>query len=197
MAELKPFLDNPFKVQQDEETDRLCRSIKEYGVLSSPMARLVEGGYEIVSGNRRKVAAELMGMEKLPVLVWDMTDDKAVILMVDSNIQREDLLPSEKAFAYKLKLKALKHQEKRTDLTSPQLAAKFRTDDVIAKGAQISGDTIRRYIRLTELVPSLSELVDQKRIDFSPAVELTYLTKEEQTELWNLIEWEDCTSSLS
>ena len=164
MAELKPFLDNPFKVQQDEETDRLCRSIKEYGVLSSPMARLVEGGYEIVSGNRRKVAAELMGMEKLPVLVWDMTDDKAVILMVDSNIQREDLLPSEKAFAYKLKLKALKHQEKRTDLTSPQLAAKFRTDDVIAKGAQISGDTIRRYIRLTELVPPLSELVDQKRI---------------------------------
>lgn len=161
------------------------------------MARLVEGGYEIVSGNRRKVAAELMGMEKLPVLVWDMTDDKAVILMVDSNIQREDLLPSEKAFAYKLKLKALKHQEKRTDLTSPQLAAKFRTDDVIAKGAQISGDTIRRYIRLTELVPPLSELVDQKRIDFSPAVELTYLTKEEQTELWNLIEWEDCTSSLS
>lgn len=161
------------------------------------MARLVEGGYEIVSGNRRKVAAELMGMEKLPVLVWDMTDDKAVILMVDSNIQREDLLPSEKAFAYKLKLKALKHQEKRTDLTSPQLAAKFRTDDVIAKGAQISGDTIRRYIRLTELVPPLSELVDQKRIAFSPAVELSYLTKEEQTELWNLIEWEDCTPSLS
>jgi len=197
ITELNPFQNHPFKVLRDEEMDKLCRSIQEYGVLSPLMARPVEDGYEIVSGHRRKVAAELLGMETLPVLVREMTDDEAVILMVDSNIQRENLLPSEKAFAYKMKLDALKHQGKRIDLTSPQVAVKSRTDDEIAKGAGVSGDTIRRYIRLTELVPPLLELVDQKRIAFSPAVELSYLTKEEQAELWSLIESEDCTPSLS
>ncbi len=193
VVELKPFQNHPFKVQQDEEMDKLCRSMKEYGVLSPLMARPVEGGYEIVSGHRRKVAAELLGMEKLPVLVRDMTDDEAVILMVDSNIQRENLLPSEKAFAYKMKLEALKHQGK---ATSVQLAPKLSTE-IIGESAGISKDVVKRYIRLTELVPPLLELVDQKRIAFSPAVELSYLTKEEQAELWNLIESEDCTPSLS
>lgn len=194
MAELKPFQNHPFKVQQDEEMDRLCRSIKEYGVLSPLMARPVEDGYEIVSGHRRKVASELLGMGKLPVLVRDMTDDEAVILMVDSNIQRENLLPSEKAFAYKMKLEALKHQGK---ATSCQLGTKSRTDESIAEGTNESARTIQRYIRLTELVPPLLELVDQKRIAFSPAMELSYLTKEEQAKLWSLIESEDCTPSLS
>lgn len=194
MAELKPFQNHPFKVQQDEEMDKLCRSMKEYGVLSPLMARPVEGGYEIVSGHRRKAAAELLGMEKLPILVRDMTDDEAVILMVDSNIQRENLLPSEKAFAYKMKLEALKHQGK---TTSSQLGTKLRSDEMLASQSNDSRMQIQRYIRLTELVPPLLELVDQKRIAFSPAVELSYLTKEEQAELWSLIESEDCTPSLS
>lgn len=198
VTELKPFQNHPFKVLQDDEMDRLCESMKEYGVLSPLMARpLPSGGYEIVSGHRRKIAAELLGIEKLPVLVRDMTDDEAVILMVDSNIQRENLLPSEKAFAYKMKLEAMKRQAGRPKNNSPQLAANFRSDDEVAKSAGISGDTIRRYIRLTELAPPLLELVDQKRIAFSPAVELSYLTKEEQAELWSLIESEECTPSFS
>lgn len=198
VTELKPFQNHPFKVSQDDEMNRLCESIKEYGVLSPLMARpLPGGGYEIVSGHRRKIAAELLGMEKLPVLVREMSDDEAVILMVDSNIQRENLLPSEKAFAYKMKLEAMKRQAGRPKNNSPQLAANFRSDDEVAKSAGISGDTIRRYIRLTELAPPLLELVDQKRIAFSPAVELSYLTKQEQAELWSLIESEDCTPSFS
>lgn len=197
MAELKPFQNHPFKILQDEEMDKLCRSMKEYGVLSPLMARPVEGGYEIVSGHRRKVAAELLGMEKLPVLVRDMTDDEAVILMVDSNIQRENLLPSEKAFAYKMKLEALKHQGKATLSQVATKSGKTDTASLIGEQAGESRDQVFRYIRLTELVPPLLERVDQKRIAFSPAVELSYLTKEEQAELWSLIESEDCTPSLS
>lgn len=197
MAELKPFQNHPFKILQDEEMDKLCRSMKEYGVLSPLMARPVEGGYEIVSGHRRKVAAELLGMEKLPVLVRDMTDDEAVILMVDSNIQRENLLPSEKAFAYEMKLEALKHQGKATSSQVATKSGKTDTASLIGELAGESRDQVFRYIRLTELVPPLLELVDQKRIAFSPAVELSYLTKEEQAELWSLIESEDCTPSLS
>lgn len=196
VTELKPFQHHPFKVLQDEEMDRLCESIKEYGVLSPLMARpLPGGGYEIVSGHRRKIAAELLGMEKLPVLVREMTDDEAVILMVDSNIQRENLLPSEKSFAYKMKLEAMKHQGKVIDSACAQVGHKSR--DVIAEQSGESRETIRRYIRLTELAPPLLELVDQKRIAFSPAVELSYLTKQEQAELWSLIESEDCTPSFS
>lgn len=182
--------------RQDDEMDRLCESIKEYGVLSPLMARpLSSGGYEIVSGHRRKIAAELLGIEKLPVLVRDMTDDEAVILMVDSNIQRENLLPSEKAFAYKMKLEAMKHQGKALDSSCAQVGHKSR--DIIAEQSGESREQIRRYICLTELAPPLLELVDQKRIAFSPAVELSYLTKEEQAELWSLIESEDCTPSFS
>ncbi len=197
VAELKTFQNHPFKVQQDEEMDKLCRSIKEYGMLSPLMARPVEGGYEIVSGHRRKAAAELLGMEKLPVLVRDMTDDEAVILMVDSNIQRENLLPSEKAFAYKMKLEALKHQGKATLSQVATKSGKTDTASLIGEQAGESRDQVFHYIRLTELVPPLLKLVDQKRIAFSPGVELSYLTKEEQAELWSLIESEDCTPSLS
>lgn len=196
VTELKSFQNHPFKVFQDDEMDRLCESIKEYGVLSPLMARpLSGGGYEIVSGHRRKIAAELLGMEKLPILVREMTDDEAVILMVDSNIQRENLLPSEKAFAYKMKLEAMKHQGKVIDSACAQVGHKSR--DVIAEQSGESREIIRRYIRLTELAPPLLELVDQKRIAFSPTVELSYLTKEEQAELWSLIESEDCTPSFS
>lgn len=190
VSALQPFQNHPFKVLQDNEMDRLCESIKEYGVLSPLMARLLPGGgYEIVSGHRRKIAAELLGMEKLPVLVREMTNDEAVILMVDSNIQRENLLPSEKAFASKMKLEAMKHQ----GVSCGQFGHKSR--EFISENE--SGRTIQRYIRLTELAPPLLELVDQKRIAFSPAVELSYLTKEEQAELWTLIESEDCTPSFS
>lgn len=191
---LQPFQNHPFKVLQDEEFDRLCESIKERGVLSPLMARpLEDGGYEIVSGHRRKVAAEVLGIETLPVLVRDMKDDEAVILMVDSNIQRENLLPSEKAFAYKMKLEALNHQGKPA---SGQVGQKW-TRDSLADESNDSSRQIQRYIRLTELAPPLLELVDQKRIAFSPAVELSYLTKQEQAELWSLIESEDCTPSFS
>lgn len=196
VSELQPFQNHPFKVLQDEEFDRLCESIKERGVLSPLMARPSEnGGYEIVSGHRRKIAAELVGLEAVPVLVRDMTDDEAVILMVDSNIQRENLLPSEKAFAYKMKLEAMKHQGKVVDSTCAQVGHKSR--DIIAEQSGESRETVRRYIRLTELAPPLLELVDQKRIAFSPAVELSYLTKQEQAELWSLIESEECTPSFS
>lgn len=163
VAELKPFQNRPFKVQQDEEMNRLCRSMKEYGVLFLLMARPVEGGYEIVSGHQRKAAAELLGMEKLPVLIRDMTDDEAEILMVDSNIQRESLLPSEKAFAHKMTLEALKHQG---NVTWCQLGTESRTDESIAEATNESAKTVQRYIHLTELVPPLLELVDQKCIAF-------------------------------
>lgn len=198
ISELQPFQNHPFKVLQDDEMDRLCESIKEYGVLSPLMVRPIDGGYEIVSGHRRKIAAELLGIEKLPVLVRDMTDDEAVILMVDSNIQRENLLPSEKAFAYKMKLEAMKRQGKRTDLTSGQVGQKLKTSvEMVANEAGESYKQIQRYIRLTELLPALLQMVDDKRIAFSPAVELSYLKPDEQKELLSMIQAQDCTPSLS
>ena len=197
LTELQPFANHPFHVQDDAELQKLAESMREYGVLSPLIARPKDDGYELISGHRRKLAAEIAGMDKLPVLVREMTDDEAVVLMADSNIQRENLLPSEKAFAYKMKLDALKRQGKRTDLTSPQLAAKFRADDLIAESMGISGDTVRRYIRLTELLPDLMQMVDDKRIAFSPAVELSYLKSDEQTELLRMIQSEDGTPSLS
>lgn len=195
--ELRPFQNHPFKVLQDEEMESLCVSIKKYGVLSPLIARPCEGGYEIVSGHRRKVAAELLGIEKLPVLVRDMTDDEAVILMVDSNNQRENLLHSEKAFAYKMKLEAMRHQGKASSLQVATKSGKIDSASIIGKKSSESRDQVFRYIRLTKLVPPLLELVDQKHIAFSPAVELSYLTKQEQAEVWSLIESEDCTPSLS
>ena len=194
VCDLHSFRNHPFQVKDDESLQALCDSIREYGILSPLLARPTDDGFEIVSGHRRKAAALRLGLDRLPVLVRDMSDDEAVILMVDSNIQRENLLPSEKAFAYKMKLDALKHQGR---ATSPQLAAKLRTDDEIGNSMGVSGDTIRRYIRLTNLAKPILDMVDTQRIAFSPAVELSYLTKQEQAELWDLMQSEDCTPSLS
>lgn len=193
--QLRGFKDHPFQVKDNEELQALCDSIREYGVLSPLLARPTEDGYEIVSGHRRKAAALRLGLDKLPVLVRNMTDDEAIILMVDSNIQRENLLPSEKAFAYKMKLEAIKHQGERKDLTCAQVGHKSR--DLIAEAAGESRETIRRYIRLAYLAKPILDLVDQQRIAFSPAVELSYLTRQEQAELWDIMQSEDCTPSLS
>ncbi len=194
---LVPFQNHPYQVREDAALSELMESIRTHGVLSPLLARPKGESYELVSGHRRRLAAQKLGLPTVPVLVREMTDDEAVILMVDSNLQRENLLPSEKAFAYKMKLEAMKRQGMRTDLTSPQVAAKLRTDDEIAKHAGISGDTVRRYIRLTNLVPPLLQMVDDGRIAFSPAVELSYLARDEQAELWDLIGREDATPSLS
>ena len=181
IGELFPFKNHPFKVLDDESMQRTVESVEQYGVLSPLIARpRPEGGYEIISGHRRQHAAQLAGLETLPVIVRQMDDDAAVLLMVDSNLQRENILPSERAFAYKMKLEAIKNQGARSDLTSPQLAAKFRSDDAVAKDQGISGDTVRRYIRLTSLIPELLDMVDEKKIAFNPAVELSYLDESQQ-----------------
>ena len=179
---LHPFTNHPFKVLDDEAMTRTVESIAQYGVLAPLIARpRPDGdGYEIISGHRRQYAAKLAGLDTLPVIVRQMSDDAAVILMVDSNLQREHILPSERAFAYKMKLDAIKNQGARSDLTSPQLAAKFRSDDAVAKDQGISGDTVRRYIRLTSLIPELLDMVDEKKISFNPAVELSYLDESQQ-----------------
>ena len=198
MDKLVGFCNHPFQVKDDESLNALCESIRDYGVLSPLLARpTVDGNYEIVSGHRRKAAAMKLGLEKLPVLVREMTDDEAIILMVDSNIQRENLLPSEKAYAYKMKLEAIKHQGARNDLTSCQVGTKFRSDALVASDTNESARTIQRYIRLTYLQKPILDLVDEGRIAFSPAVELSYLTKLEQAELWDIMQSEDCTPSLS
>ncbi len=197
VEELRSFRGHPFQVKDDEAMDALCESITLYGVLSPLLARPVGEGYEIISGHRRRAAALRLGLDKLPVLVRDMTDDEAVILMVDSNIQRENLLPSEKAFAYKMKLEAMKHQAGRPSKNSPQVASNYRSDDALAEQTGVSGDTIRRYIRLTNLAKPLLDMVDEQKIALSPAVELSYLTKQEQAELWDLMQSEYCTPSLS
>ena len=179
---LHPFTNHPFKVLDDEAMTRTVESIAQYGVLAPLIARpRPDGdGYEIISGHRRQYAAKLAGLDTLPVIVRQMSDDAAVILMVDSNLQREHILPSERALAYKMKLEAIKNQGARSDLTSPQVAAKFRSDDAVAKDQGISGDTVRRYIRLTNLIPELLDMVDEKKISFNPAVELSYLDEGQQ-----------------
>ena len=180
--ELHPFTNHPFKVVDDEAMTRTVESIAQFGVLAPLIARpRPDGdGYEIISGHRRQFAAKMAGLESLPVIVRDMDDDAATILMVDSNLQREHISPSERAFAYKMKLDALKNQGARSDLTSPQVAAKFRSDDAVAKDQGISGDTVRRYICLTNLIPELLDMVDEKKISFNPAVELSYLDESQQ-----------------
>ena len=196
--ELHPFTNHPFKVLDDEAMTRTVESIAQYGVLSPLIARpRPEGGYEIISGHRRQYAAKLAGLDTLPVIVRQMSDDAAVILMVDSNLQREHILPSERAFAYKMKLDAIKNQGARSDLTSPQLAAKFRSDDAVAKDQGISGDTVRRYIRLTNLIPELLDMVDEKKISFNPAVELSYLDESQQRDFLEAMEDTQNAPSLS
>lgn len=190
---LSPFAKHPYQVREDAAMDELTESIRVHGVLSPLLARPKGEGYELVSGHRRRLAAQKLGLPTVPVLVREMTDDEAVILMVDSNLQRENLLPSEKAFAYKMKLEAMKHQGK---ATSGQLIQKLSVEKV-ADEANENYKTVQRYIRLTNLVPPLLQMVDDGRIAFSPAVEVSYLTRDEQTELWDLIGREDATPSLS
>ena len=181
LSELVPFKEHPFKVIDDEAMLRTTESIAQYGVLTPLIARpLEDGGYEIISGHRRAHAAELAGLTEVPVLVRRMDDDAATVLMVDSNLQRENILPSERAYAYKMKLEAMKHQGERTDLTSGQLGPKLRSDEQLAQEAGESRKQVQRYIRLTNLIPELLDLVDQKQISFNPAVELSYLKPEEQ-----------------
>ena len=194
VCDLHSFRNHPFQVKDDESLQALCDSIQEYGILSPLLARPTDDGFEIVSGHRRKAAALRLGLDRLPVLVRDMSDDEAVILMVDSNIQRENLLPSEKAFAYKMKLEALKHQGK---ATSCRVCTKQRSDEIIARESSVSARTIQNYIRLTNLAKPILDMVDAQRIAFSPAVELSYLPRQEQAELWDLMQSEDCTPSLS
>ena len=180
IEELFPFKNHPFKVLDDESMQRTVESVEQYGVLSPLIARpRPEGGYEIISGHRRQHAAQLAGLDALPVIVRNMDDDAAVLLMVDSNLQRENILPSERAFAYKMKLEALKNQGARSDLTSVQVAPKLSTEK-IGEEVGMSKDNVKRYIRLTNLVPELLDMVDEKKIAFNPAVELSYLDESQQ-----------------
>ena len=197
--DLHLFTNHPFKVLDDEAMTRTVESIAQYGVLAPLIARpRPDGdGYEIISGHRRQYAAKLAGLDTLPVIVRQMSDDAAVILMVDSNLQREHILPSERALAYKMKLEAIKNQGARSDLTSPQVAAKFRSDDAVAKDQGISGDTVRRYIRLTNLIPELLDMVDEKKISFNPAVELSYLDESQQRDFLEAMEDTQNAPSLS
>ena len=181
IGELFPFKNHPFKVLDDESMQRTVESVEQYGVLSPLIARpRPEGGYEIISGHRRQHAAQLAGLENLPVIVRQMDDDAAVILMVDSNLQRENILPSERAFAYKMKLEALKNQGARSDLTSAQVGRKLETADIVGQETGDSRNQVRRFIRLTNLVPELLDMVDEKKIAFNPAVELSYLDESQQ-----------------
>ncbi len=202
LSDLYPFPDHPFRIQEDDAMKETAESVKEFGVLTPAIVRPREdGGYEIISGHRRKRACELAGLETMPAIVRDMDDDMAVITMVDSNLQRENILPSERAKAYKMKMDALKRRagrhSKAAEKNSPQLAANFRSDDLVAQNEGISGDTVRRYIRLTELSPELQQMVDDKKIGLTPAVEISYLNPEEQALLVETIESEQSTPSLS
>ena len=198
LAELRPFKDHPFQVTDNEELRELAKSIAEHGVVTPAIVRpSADGTYELISGHRRKAACEIAGIATMPVVVRELDDDTATVIMVDSNQQRENILPSEKAFAYKMKLEAMKRQAGRPKNNSTQVAANFRSDDELAKAAGMSGDTIRRYIRLTNLIPKILKLVDEKTIAFSPAVELSYLPKKMQEELSGIMEMQQCTPSLS
>ena len=198
LSEFFPFEGHPFSVRDDDAMKETVESVKEYGVLSPAIARPREGGgYELVSGHRRKRACELAGLETMPVIVRDLDRDSAIIVMVDSNLQRENISPIERGKAFKMKMEAIKRRGMRTDLTSPQVAAKFRCDDEVAKDAGLSGDTVRRYVRLTELSPELQQMVEDKKISMTPAVEISYLKPEEQALLVETIESEQATPSLS
>ena len=198
IEELFPFKEHPFKVLDDEAMQRMVESVAQYGVLAPLIARpRPEGGYEIISGHRRQHAAELAGLDTLPVIVREMTDDAAVILMVDSNLQRENILPSERAFAYKMKLEALKNQGARSDLTSGQIGPKLRSDEQVALDAEESRKQVQRFIRLTNLIPELLDLVDEKKISFNPAVELSYLDEAQQRDFLQAMDETQNAPSLS
>lgn len=199
LAELHPFKNHPFKVKDDDAMMETADSIRQYGVLVPAIARpSPEGGYEIIAGHRRHRASELAEKETMPVIVRSLDDDAATIIMVDSNLQREGLLPSERAYAYKMKLEAIKHQGVRTDLTSPQVGQKSGwAVNQVASDAGASKSQVQRYIRLTELIPPLLDMVDEKKIAFNPAYELSFLTKEEQAQLVETMDYEQATPSLS
>jgi ParB family chromosome partitioning protein len=198
LAEISGFPNHPFKVRMDEAMQEMAQSVKEYGVLVPALVRPKEGGgYEMVAGHRRKAASELAGVETIPCIVRSLTDDEATIIMVDSNLQRERILPSEKAFAYKMKLEALNRQGQRTDLTSTPVVSKLRTNEKVGLESGDSREQVRRYIRLTELEPPILDMVDEGKIAFRPAVELSYLPKEQQQVLLVTMEGEDCTPSLA
>ena len=198
IGELFPFKNHPFKVLDDESMQRTVESVEQYGVLSPLIARpRPEGGYEIISGHRRQHAAQLAGLETLPVIVRQMDDDAAVLLMVDSNLQRENILPSERAFAYKMKLEALKNQGARSDLTSCQVGTKFRADESLAEDSGESARNVQRFIRLTNLIPELLDMVDEKKIAFNPAVELSYLDESQQRDFLEAMEDTQNAPSLS
>lgn len=197
LSELHPFEGHPFRVVDDEEMMKTAESVRDFGVLTPAIVRPdPDGGYEIVSGHRRHRASELAGKETMPAIVRDLDDDAAIILMVDANLQRESILPSERAFAYKMKLDAIKHQGERTDLTSTQVAQKLSVEKV-GEDAGVSKDTIRRYIRLTELIPELLDMVDTGQIKFNPAVELSYLASEEQQDFLSAMDYAQAAPSLS
>ena len=197
LSELHPFENHPFKIRDDDAMLETAESIKQHGILVPAIVRpREEGGYELISGHRRKRASELAGKDTLPAIIRNLDDDAATIIMVDSNIQRENILPSERAFAYKLKLEAIKHQGKRNDLTSMQVAQKLSAEKV-ADDSGISKDQVRRFIRLTELVPDVLDMVDAKKIAFNPAVELSYLKPHEQVQLIEAMDMEQATPSLS
>lgn len=198
LSKLLPFQDHPFRVLEDESMREMAESIREYGVLMPLVVRPVEEGvYEIISGHRRKYACEMIGMETVPVIVRELDRDASIIMMVDSNLQRENILPSERAAAYKMKLEAIKRQGRRNDLTSCQVGTKLRSDEKIAEETEESARTVQRYIRLTELSPELQQMVDEKKIAMTPAVEISYLKPEEQKLLVETIESEQATPSLS
>ena len=199
LKDLYPFKDHPFQVRDDEEMQKVVDSVKEYGVVTPAIARRrPEGGYELISGHRRHHAAELAGLETMPVIVRNLDDDAAVILMVDSNLQREQILPSEKAKAYKMKLEAIKHQGQRRDLTSGQVVQKFKTSvEQVASDAGENYKQVQRYIRLTELIPEIQEMVDDGQMALNPAVEVSYLKPEEQKGLLGAMDYGQATPSLS
>ena len=202
LSELHPFEGHPFRVVDDEEMQKTVESVKQYGVLTPAIARPdPDGGFEIISGHRRLRASELAGLDKLPVIVREMDDDTAIIFMVDSNLQREHILPSERAFAYKMKMDALKHQGERKDLqkgsTSRQVVGKLEAADTIGQDTGESGRQVQRFIRLTELIPEIRDMVDEKKIAFNPAVELSYLKPEEQREFLDAMDYAQAAPSLS
>ena len=198
LVELHPFRDHPFKVRDDERMLDTAESIREHGVLVPAIARpREEGGYELIAGHRRKRGCELAGLTTMPVIVRALDDDAATIIMVDSNIQRENILPSERAFAYKMKLEALRHQGERRDLTSSQVGMKLQALDIIGQQAGDSRNQVHRYIRLTALLPELLDMVDERKMAFNPAVELSYLRPEEQRDLLETMDSEQTTPSLS
>ena len=198
LSELHPFEGHPFRVVDDEEMQKTVESVKQYGVLTPAIARPdPDGGYEIISGHRRLRASELAGLDKLPVIVREMDDDEAIIYMVDSNLQREHILPSERAFAYKMKMDALRHQGERADPTSRQVGEKSWSITKVSQDANESERQVHRYLRLTELIPEIRDMVDEKKIAFNPAVELSYLKPEEQREFLDAMDYAQAAPSLS